>query len=253
MNEVTPEAQGGPGAAPTTPNPTPTQPQGNGDDPAKVIAEMYKTTEPVKVEPPPQGVPTKTTEANPASGYTAPPAGDGAGYKLPEQRPTEKDAPIPQTESTFDEGGMTKEQIDAVKNFAATNKLTKEALTEYVTLSKVAKNNFEIYKAEQVKAFQEAQTKQRGEWYNSLKTDKDFGGELFETNLKRVDTVLEKFFPNMKNMLTKAAGVLPPEVMKDLHSLHKVLLGQEGTLVNPAANPDAGLNEDEKFLKSYYK
>ena len=54
---------------------------------------------------------------------------------------------------------MTKEQIDAVKNFAAANKLSKEALTEYVTLSKAAKNNFESFKAEQTKAMQAAPAK----------------------------------------------------------------------------------------------
>ena len=260
MNQVDANlTQGGAGAPPTTTTPNPATPQASGstDDGTKAINELYgtKPTEPVKVEPPPQGVPTKTTETDPPAGYVAPPAGDGTGYKPPEgdKRPTEADAVAPKTESTFDEAGMSKEQIDAVKNFASLNKLSKEALTEYVTLSKVAKNNFEIYKAEQVKAFQEAQVKQRGEWYSSLKTDKEFGGDQFESNLKRVDTVLEKFFPNTKNMLTKAKGMLPPDVMKDMQTLHKLLLGQEGSLVNPSATADAGMNEDERFLKSYYK
>lgn len=261
MNEADANlTQGGAGAPnPTTPpSPAPTQTGGGIDDPQKTIDALYgtKPTEPTKVEPPPQGVPTKTSETDPASGYTAPPAGDGTGYKPPEgdPRPTEKDAPIPQQDqSTFDESGMTKEQIDAVKNFAAANKLTKEAVNEYVTLSKAAKGNFESFKAEQMKAAQAAQAKQRSEWYNSLKTDKDFGGEHFETNLKRVDTVLEKFFPNTKNMLTKAKGMLPPDVMKDMHSIHKLLLGQQGSLVNPTAPSDAGLSEDERFLANQYK
>lgn len=259
MNQVDANStQGGAGApnATTPPNPAASQAQGGINDGTKAINDLYGTKpDPTKVEPPPQGVPTKTTETDPATGYVAPPAGEPTGYKPPEPgtKPDEKDAPVPQTESTFDESGMTKEQIDAVKNFAAANKLTKEALNEYVTLSKAAKNNFEGFKAEQMKAAQEAQAKQRSEWYNSLKTDKDFGGEHFETNLKRVDTVLEKFFPNTKNMLTKAKGMLPPDVMKDMQSIHKLLLGQEGSLVNPGAQTDAGLNEDEKFLKNYYK
>lgn len=260
MNQVDANStQGGAGAPAKTTPPNPATPQASGDtdDGTKAINDLYgtKPTEPVKVEPPPQGTPTKTTETDPAAGYVAPPAGDGTGYKPPEPgtKPDEKDAPVPQGESTFDESGMTKEQIDAVKNFAAANKLSKEALNEYVTLSKVAKNNFESFKAEQVKAAQAAQAKQRGEWYNSLKTDKDFGGEHFESNLKRVDTVLEKFFPNTKNMLTKAKGMLPPDVMKDMQTLHKLLLGQEGSLVNPGAQTDAGLSDDEKFLKNYYK
>lgn len=260
MNEADANlTQGGAGAPnPTTPpNPAATQAQGSSDDGAKEIQAMYGAKpDPTKVEPPPQGVPTKTSEVDPASGYTAPPAGDGTGYKPPEgeQRPTEKEAPIPgENEKLFDESGMTKEQIEAVKNFAAANKLTKEAVNEYVTLSKAAKGNFETFKAEQMKAAQAAQAKQRSEWYNSLKTDKDFGGEHFETNLKRVDTVLEKFFPNTKNMLTKAKGMLPPDVMKDMHSIHKLLLGQQGSLVNPTAPSDAGLSEDERFLANQYK
>lgn len=260
MNEADANlTQGGAGAPnPTTPpNPAPTQAQGGIDDGTKAINDLYGTKPvPTKVESSQEGVPTKTTQGDPATGYVAPPAGDGTGYKPPEgeQRPTEKDAPVPtENEKLFDEAGMTKEQIDAVKNFAAANKLTKEALNEYVTLSKAAKNNVEVFKAEQMKAAQAAQAKQRSEWYNSLKTDKDFGGEHFETNLKRVDTVLEKFFPNTKNMLTKAKGMLPPDVMKDMQSIHKLLLGQEGSLVNPGAQTDAGLNDDEKFLKNYYK
>lgn len=260
MNQVDANlTQGGAGAPTTTTpsNPAATQAQGSSDDGAKEIQAMYGAKpDSTKVEPPPQGVPTKTSEVDPATGYVAPPAGDGTGYKPPEgeQRPTEKDAAVPLEDAkTFDESGMTKEQIEAVKNFAAANKLSKEALNEYVTLSKAAKANFETFKAEQMKAAQAAQAKQRTEWYNSLKTDKDFGGEHFETNLKRVDTVLEKFFPNTKNMLTKAKGMLPPDVMKDMHAIHKLLLGQEGSLVNPTAPSDAGMNEEEKFLKAMYK
>lgn len=260
MNQVDANStQGGAGAPTTTtpPNPAATQAQGSGDDGTKDIQAMYGAKpDPTKVEPPPQGVPTKTSEVDPATGYVAPPAGDGTGYKPPEgeQRPTEKEAPIPaENEKLFDESGMTKEQIEAVKNFAAANKLTKEALNEYVTLSKAAKNNVEMFEAQRLKVMEEAKVKMRSEWYNSLKTDKDFGGEHFETNLKRVDTVLEKFFPNTKNMLTKAKGMLPPDVMKDMHAIHKLLLGQEGSLVNPTAPSDAGMSEDEKFLKAMYK
>lgn len=259
MNQVDANStQGGAGAPTTTtpPNPAPTQAQGGVDDGTKAINELYGTKpDSTKVEPPPQGVPTKTSETDPATGYVAPPAGEPTGYKPPEPgtKPDEKDAAPVKTESTFDESGMTKEQIDAVKNFAAANKLSKEALNEYVTLSKAAKNNVEMFEAQRLKVMEEAKVKMRSEWYNSLKTDKDFGGEHFETNLKRVDTVLEKFFPNTKNMLTKAKGMLPPDVMKDFQSLHKLLLGQQGSLVNPSASADAGMSEDEKFLANYYK
>lgn len=251
MNQAT-DSNGGTGAAQTTTTATTTEASGGTD----AIDQMYTTTEATatKEQSTQQAVPTKEGEAAAVAGYTEPPAGSGTGYVEPKPAETKPaEAKPAEGEVKFDESGLTPEAIKEVKDFATANKLSKEAAEQYAKVIKQQATLIEDYKANEQKQIAAAREAQKADWYNKLKTDKDFGGDLFQTNLKRVDTILEKFMPETKNMLTSRKAMLPPEVMKDLHRMHQVLLGSETSIVNGNSNADAALSEDEKFLKDYYK
>lgn len=250
MNQAT-EANGGSSAAQTTTTATTTEASGGTD----AIDQMYSTTEAAatKEQSTQQAVPTKEGEAAAVSGYVEPPAGNGTGYVEPkpaEAKPAE--AKPAEGEVKFDESGLTPEAVKEVKDFATANKLTKEATEQYAKVIKQQATLINDYKANEQKLVEAAREKQKADWYNGLKADKDFGGDLFQTNLKRVDTILEKFMPETKNMLTSRKAMLPPEVMKDLHRMHQVLLGSETTIVNGNSAVNALLSDDEKFIKDYY-
>ena len=251
MNQAT-DNNGGSGAAQTTTTATTTEASGGTD----AIDQMYSTTEAAatKEQSTQQAVPPKEGEAAAVSGYTEPPAGNGTGYVEPKPAEAKPAAQATATEGEvkFDEAGLTPEAIKAVKDFATANKLSKEATDQYAKVIKDQSTLINDYKANEQKLVEAAREKQKADWYNGLKADKDFGGDLFQTNLKRVDTILEKFMPETKNMLTSRKAMLPPEVMKDLHKLHQVLLGSEGTMVNPNSAVNALLSDDEKFIKDYY-
>lgn len=178
----------------------------------------------------------KVAEEKSASGY-----GDDleevetAGYNGDKAPETEKKADDKSKEAD-EYAELDVKELDEVlasdlKQFAKDNKLPKEAAQALVNMKK-----------EEVKAFNEAIDKVTNEfkqklanekraqgqkWYGELKADKDFGGENFKHNLKKVDNVLEKFFPNIKNDLTKSKGMLPPSAMRDILNLHKVLFSND--------------------------
>lgn len=256
MNLVT-DTSGGQGAAPQVP-PTTTTPQAQGIGETSALTAMYPTQvtqaapEAGKEQPTQKAVPTEEVKSGTA-GYAEPTAGTGAGYAEP--KAAEVVPPVvPPTATTdeikFDETGMSPELVTTIKDFAKANNLSKEAVEAFAKYNKAQVDMVKTYEANQAKAIEAARTKQRSDWYNELKSDKDFGGEHFNTNLKRIDTMIEKFFPSTKNMLTDRNGMLPPSLMKDLHGLHKVLLGAD-PVVNPGGN-GAGPSDDQSFLKSFY-
>lgn len=259
FNEVSDTSgQGGSSAAPATQpaSPAPTIAQGTPANDTSAIDAMYgQKPQETKVEPTQEGIPTKATDAAPASGYQAPPPGDTTGYKPPEgdKLPTEETTEPPKGEALFDESGLSKDQIIGIKNFVAANKLSKEAAQEYVALAKGFKTQVEAYEKERAAKIQQAAQKQKANWFNELKQDKDFGGQNFDANLKKVDVVLDRFFPNTKKELTTNKSMLPPSVMRDLQSLHKALLGTEGTLVTPNTVGAEEGDEFTKHLKNFYK
>jgi hypothetical protein len=250
-------SQGGPSAAPAqSASPAASITQGTPSNDTTAIDAMYgQKPQETKVEPAQEGVPAKATDATPASGYEAPPAGDTTGYKPPEgdKLPTEETTEPPKTEASFDEAGLSKDQIIGIKNFIAANKLSKEAAAEYVNLAKGFKTQVESYEKERTAKIQQNIEKRKSEWFNELKQDKEFGGQNFDVNLKKVDVVLDRFFPNTKKELTTNKSMLPPSTMRDLQALHKALLGSEGTLVTPnTVGADQG-DEFTKFLNTQYK
>ncbi len=253
-------SQGGSSAAPATQpaSSTTAQPQGGFVNDTSAIDAMYapkaEAAKPAE-QSPQEGIPTKATDAKPASGYEAPPPGESTGYKPAEgdSLPTEEATEPTKSESSFDETGLSKDQIIGIKNFIAANKLSKEAAAEYVALAKGFKTQVETYEKERQAKLQEAAVKQKKEWYNSLKQDPEFGGQNFDANLKKVDIVLDRFMPETKKELTSRNGMLPPVVMKDLQRLHKLLLGSEGTIVTPDTVGAEEGDEFTKHLKNFYK
>jgi hypothetical protein len=260
MNQTDGTNNGGgatPPAAQTPPPQATSKAQGSSDE--TVLESLYgKPPEKTEVQPPQEGTKNKAGKAG-AAGYEEPPAGSASGYQEPKKvdppaAPPETKVEVPPAAADdikFDETGLSKEAIEQVKNFAKTNKLSKEATDAFAKYTKDQAKSLSEQQALQAQQIEQAKTQQRSDWYNQLKTDKDFGGELFNANLKRVDTILDKFFPNTKNLLTTHKSVLPPDIMKDLHSLHKVLLGSE-TMVNPGNQSQNTQDDDQSFLKNFY-
>lgn len=260
FNEASDTSSQGGSSAPPASQPasqTAPEPKGSFVNDTSEIDKMYgqKPQEPAQVQPTQEGIPTKATDAKPLNGYEAPPPGESTGYKPAEGEslPTEETTEPAKTEASFDESGLSKDQIIGIKNFIAANKLSKEAAQEYVALAKGFKAQVEAYQKEQQTKVQQAAQKQKQEWYNELKQDKEFGGQNFDVNLKRVDTVLDRFFPNTKKELTTRKSMLPPSVMRDLLSVHKALLGSEGTLVTPNSVGSEEGDDFTKFLGNFYK
>lgn len=250
--------QGGSSAAPTTQSASPAQTitQGTPANDTSAIDAMYgQKPQETKVEPTQEGIPTKATDAAPASGYEAPPPGESTGYKPAEgdKLPTEESTEPAKSEALFDESGLSKDQIIGIKNFVAANKLSKEATQEYVALAKGFKAQQEAYEKDRAAKIEQNAQKMKSDWFNELKQDKEFGGQNFDTSLKKVDVVLDRFFPNTKKDLTTKKGMLPPSIMRDLQSLHKALLGSEGTLVTPNTVGAEEGDEFTKHLKNFYK
>lgn len=259
MNQTDGNSGGG-AAAPAAQTPPPqaqTQTQGGSDETA-VLESLYGKPPETKVEvqPPQEGIKDEKGKVG-ASGYEEPPAGSASGYEEPKKvetpAETKVETPAPAADDIkIDETGLSADQVKQVKDFAKSNKLTKEATDAFVKYTKDQSKLIADQKALQVQQIEQAKQQQRADWYNQLKTDKGFGGEVFDANLKRVDTILDKYFPNTKNLLTTRKSVLPPDIMKDLHSLHKVLLGSD-TMVNPGNQTSQVVDDDQSFLKNFYK
>jgi len=85
----------------------------------------------------------------------------------------------------------------------------------------------------------------RREWFEELKTDKDFGGEKFAFNVKQVHKVVEDFMPNLKKQLTAMDAMMPPYVMKDLAKLAGHLYGAKTLATGDPLPPAPEVKEDD--------
>jgi hypothetical protein len=262
MNQATENNSGG-GGTTTQKSETPATSQAQGTGEIDALKAMYPGTAApeaakAKEQQTQEAAPNQEAPKPGASGYKEPAPGTGTGYVDPATATANKAADpaapaqaAPADEIKFDETGLAPEAVQLVKDFAKANGLSKEATESFAKFTKEQAKVIETYEAEQKVKVEAARAQQKQDWYNGLKSDKDFGGEQFHTNLKRVDTIVEKFFPNTINMLTKSGGILPPDIMKDLHSLHKILLGSE-QMVNGGHEPSSG-TDDQSFLKNFYK
>jgi hypothetical protein len=250
MNQIAENSGGGGGTSAQVPT-TPAIPKAEGGSDSAILNEMYKDA-PTKEAAAPEKQPTQ--EAVPAK--AAEPSATGYGQPDPTKEAvppkTEVATPATETKVEFNAEGLNDDGKKIVTEFAKTHALTKEATQAFADQ---LKTQLKVIGDAQIKRETEAADKEkimRSQWSTELKTDKDFGGEHFDANLKRVDTLMEKYFPHTKNLLTTTKGMLPPSIMKDLHSVYEVLLGNKSTMANAEAGAKTNM-EGAQFLEDYYK
>lgn len=253
---------GGGGQSQTQTPATVTTPKTEGNSDNAALEEMYKggTQIPAEEQQTQEGI--QNQEAKPGdSGYVEPVGkdsgyGDGAGDK-PATDPAKDEKPAQVDATVVDEKlyeGLEKETADAAKEFITANKLNPEAAKAALDFLKKQSGALETYKAGEAQRIQEARTAQKTQWFNELKTDKEFGGENFNKNLSKAEKVINNHMSGFKNILTTTKGMVPPNVMKDLAKMHDVLYGTE-PMVSGGVNGGTGTgNSDEaKFIKDFYK
>lgn len=147
---------------------------------------------------------------------------------------------------------LAADEIKKIEDFALANKLPKEAATALAEQRKLDIAAFEDFKKTDLQTRVDAAAAQRSGWIDELKNDKEFGGEKYAYNLKKVGSVLEKFFPNTNKMLTEKGGMLPSSVIRDLHGLHKQLFGTDELVVGDSAGDTPKGNKPWND-GSYYK
>lgn len=140
---------------------------------------------------------------------------------------------------------------EMVKEFALKHNLPKEAAQALVELKKMELAEMDKASTDAKSEYESKQTAQRKEWNDELRNDKDLGGteENYKASLKNINTVLDKFLPNTKSMLTKGGIMLPPSVMKDLHALQKVLLGNDSLVLGGTSSSEIS---DSDRINNFY-
>lgn len=219
--------------------------------------------------PPPKSQETKTTEQVSETkteadrklevGYEAPPADPNAQYA---KEPTADDK-IPTDAPEVKEESKDKFQIIELKDL---NETDKKMFTEYFEKHKLPKEAQEslvnIRKAqiadqirsqkEQQLAIEKQAAKIKTDWYNELRSDKDFGGSNFDSNVKLVNKFITDHLPNTKKMLTEKGGMLPPSTMRDFYSVAKRLYETESFVQGDPGASETKQPEKWKFLSDLY-
>lgn len=140
--------------------------------------------------------------------------------------------------------GYNKEKV---VEFAKENGLSKEQVEAYVEMESQAHLDY-------VQAQEEAKVAQRKEWFNELKNDVEFSGqngENFNLNVKKVNNIVENYFPNVKKTLTERGGMLPPYIMRDFLALYKNFNPTSTFGTGEPPKPEA--DNDGNYLDVLYK
>ena len=255
MNQVS-EGDNGGGNGAQTPPPA-SQTQTEGDSLSATLDEMYKdepTPPPAKVEDKPTQEATKDEKkpdgetAPSLTGYGDEPSqaadGDGKTPEKKEEKPAEEGVKV-----EFDATGLDDSNKTYVENFAKEHKLSKETTQAFANQIKAQNKVIADVADTYMKLQKQAQEATHKAWEDELKNDANFGGANFQRNLKRVDTVLDKLFPNAKIYLQNSKERLHPSAMKDLLSFYDSVLGGDSKIVNP----ETGAKEGEFDLDEFYK
>lgn len=189
----------------------------------------------------------KTTETTPkdetVGGYKDESAKEVTGYKESEAKSdTESKATDADSKEAlkveFDKTGYSEQAVKMIEGFAETNKLSKEQVAGFAGFVKSIQD---AQAQAQVKA-QEAAQAAANKDFQTLKEDKEFGGENLDTSFKQVGQVLD-LMPEVKKYLTDTGSRLQPQVMMGLKRIHGKLFGQEGTIVQGGANKTAATKD----------
>jgi hypothetical protein len=158
----------------------------------------------------------------------------GYGEDEPPKQEEKKDAPPAEKKEEIpaDEKAKAEKEVkdvidtlgdgydkDKISKFAIENNFTKAQAEAYV---KMAKDE----EAAGKKAAEEFKQSQRKVWKEELMSDADFGKgdkKLFDSNVAKVNKVLNNNLSNTKKVLTEKGTMLPPYLMRDLLALYKTL------------------------------
>lgn len=255
-------AQATPPVPPPTPSPAPVEAPGSiefdqfGYPKAKpqqppAPNQTPKAAEPAAATPPAPG------EIN--SGYNEPPPPpNAAGYVDPATLVPPATPPAPAADpAAFKVEVELKDFADADKQLLTQHfekyKLTKEAQQALVDIRKSELINQQQSQAQYQKQVEAETLRIKTEWFNELKNDKDFGGANFDANTKMVNKFINDFMPNTKKMLTEKGGMLPPNTMRDFHSVAKKLYETEGFVQGDGSGASETKPTDKwKFLGDMY-
>lgn len=184
-----------------------------------------------------------------------PPPPVNTGYEIapevppapPVVEPVKVDTPV-EPEIVVDFGNINDDDKKSLSEYFDKHKLSKEAREGLVELKK---NEY----AKQLNLKQEIEketVKIKAQWYNELKSDKEFGTN-FDYNVLAVNKFMDNFLPGVKKMLTDKGGMLPPTIMKDYFNLAKKLNETEKVVQgDPVINESQSTGKYD-FLNEYYK
>lgn len=204
---------------------------------------------PVQANTPP---PPAAPNADVSSGYdAAPPPPDTAGYVEPTPPPATPPANQFKVEVDLKEFNEVDKKLftESFEKY----KLPKEAQQALVDIRKTYLAQQAAEQSNQQKQVEAQVSKLKSDWFNELKNDKDFGGTNFDVNVKMVNKFIQDFLPNTKKMLTEKGGMLPPNTMRDFHSVAKKLYETEGFVQGDGSSAsEAKPNDHWKFLSDMY-
>lgn len=273
FNQVNPGDTGGGGAnaqtTPQVPPPAPSTPtpQAPGTIEFDELGYPKAQSQPPAPNQTPQAAqpPAATPPAGEVnSGYnTPPPPPNAAGYVDPNAAPPAPATPPAAPAAAATPAGEFKVEVD-LKDFNDVDKklftenfekykLPKEAQQALVDIRKNYIQQQTVEQANYQKELDAQILKTKTDWFNELKNDKDFGGANFDANTKMVNKFINDFMPNTKKMLTEKGGMLPPNTMRDFHSVAKKLYETEGFVQGDGSAASETKPTDQwKFLGDMY-
>lgn len=149
------------------------------------------------------------------------------GYDDKEPEPVKEEIPPPAPEEPLkfavevDTKGLKNADLTDLKGLIESHNLSKEQAQALIDLRAKEVQDYNQYVDQRKKDYDKAVTKERQEWTKELKEDKELGGEHYVRTLRRVDKVLNDYFPGVKKLLTERKMVLPPTVMRDLAKFYE--------------------------------
>ena len=169
---------------------------------------------------------------NPSTGYGEEDENEASTEVKAEEK--DKDEEQTEDEKTFTEavkeslGKLPEEESTSISKFAKDNKLTADQVNAYAKLRESEINEASENEIASIRKY-------RQESVAYLKADKEFGGDNYQSNINKVEKILESHFPLMKKKLTERGSMMPPYLMKEmlgvynlLHSTTKLVGGDPG-------------------------
>lgn len=172
----------------------------------------------------------------------------------PPKEETQEEEPPPEDELGYELSaeGMDEKEIEKIKAFAKTHKLSEETAKAFLALKKSEIDSEKAAQAEYQNKLKQAVAAKKAEWHKELKDDPKFGGQNFARNIHKVDKVLNQIMIETKKKLTESKTMLPPYVMRDMAKLHDQLFGTENLVHGDKGDPSKEASAAEDDHLSFY-